>query len=150
MTKVVETSPLLTWIAAKTSNGRLNASGLKTWIAANTKDATITPPVVIVPDPVPIPDPVPVPIPVVTTGWPDATNTGPVAGVVFKRVPEDITSGPGWEYEASFGRIRMTGNGAVLDGIIALLYDGDVIPPTNDAATIKSLTTLVSPAEGTA
>lgn len=49
-------------------------------------------------------------------GYPDATNTGPPPGTVLKRVPEDITSGPGW-FVDSRGFIQVNGNGAVIDGI---------------------------------
>ncbi len=50
-------------------------------------------------------------------GYPDDTNTGPVAGTVFRRVPEDVTSGPGWAWESNFRRLRVTGTNADLNGL---------------------------------
>lgn len=50
-------------------------------------------------------------------GYPDARNTGPLKSIVPVRVPEDRTSGPGWAWEPSFNRLRITGAGAVVDGI---------------------------------
>lgn len=50
-------------------------------------------------------------------GYPDGTNTGPAPGTTFTRVPQDITSGTGWAWESNFGRLRVTGNGAVLNGL---------------------------------
>lgn len=50
-------------------------------------------------------------------GYPDSTNTGPAAGTTFTRVPQDITSGTGWAWESNFARLRVTGNGAQLNGL---------------------------------
>lgn len=50
-------------------------------------------------------------------GYPDATNTGPRAGTALRKVPGEITSGPGWAWEASFGRLRITGEGADVGGL---------------------------------
>ncbi|WP_315925073.1 hypothetical protein [Mesorhizobium sp. SP-1A] len=50
-------------------------------------------------------------------GYPDATNTGPGPGTVFRRVPEDIADGPGWQWDAKAGSLRVTGAGTVLEGI---------------------------------
>ena len=50
-------------------------------------------------------------------GYPDATNTGPAPGTVLKRVPQDLKSGPGWAWESDFQRLRVTGSGAVLNGL---------------------------------
>ena len=47
-------------------------------------------------------------------GFPDVTNTGVPPGTVLKRVPEDITKGPGWEWD---GKRISVSNGAVLDGL---------------------------------
>jgi hypothetical protein len=62
-------------------------------------------------------------------GYPDSTNTGPAAGTVFKRVPEDITSGTGWAYDSGRGIIVVDwkSDGAVIDGITTskpILIDG--------------------------
>lgn len=51
-------------------------------------------------------------------GYPDATNTGVPAGTVMRRVPQDITSGPGWFWDTRFGGFASTNaDGAVLDGL---------------------------------
>lgn len=49
-------------------------------------------------------------------GYPDATNTGVQDGVALKNVPGDITSGPGWSYDAR-GWISVHTEGAVLENI---------------------------------
>lgn len=61
--------------------------------------------------------PTPTDTPPVQTGFPDATNTGPVAGTVLKRVPEDVTSGTGWHYDTR-GWVEVDGNGATFNGFI--------------------------------
>ncbi|MEP6797345.1 MAG: right-handed parallel beta-helix repeat-containing protein [Lapillicoccus sp.] len=48
-------------------------------------------------------------------GFPDATNTGVPAGKTLKRIPGDVTSGPGWAWDPR-GWVAITGNGAVFDG----------------------------------
>ena len=50
-------------------------------------------------------------------GYPDETNTGPIKGTVFKRVPQDVSSGEGWAWEADRARLRITGPGVTVDGI---------------------------------
>lgn len=64
-----------------------------------------------------------------TCGYPDTATTGPAAGTVFKRVPEDITSGPGWAYDSGRGAIYVDwlSDGAVIDGITtskSIVIDG--------------------------
>lgn len=49
-------------------------------------------------------------------GYPDATNTGPVAGTVFTKVPEQATSGNGWAWD-SRGWISVSGSNVTLNGI---------------------------------
>ncbi|MEK8031318.1 right-handed parallel beta-helix repeat-containing protein [Ideonella sp. DXS29W] len=49
-------------------------------------------------------------------GYPDATNTGVPVGTKLKRVPQDITSGPGWHYD-SRGWITVDTDGADVNGI---------------------------------
>lgn len=49
-------------------------------------------------------------------GYPDATNTGPVAGVALQRVPQDVTSGPGWTWD-SRGWLQAS-SGAVVKNLI--------------------------------
>lgn len=49
-------------------------------------------------------------------GYPDATNTGVPAGSTLRRVPQDITSGPGWVWD-SRGFIQAS-SGAVVSNVI--------------------------------
>ncbi|MBI4899192.1 MAG: DUF4082 domain-containing protein [Actinobacteria bacterium] len=49
-------------------------------------------------------------------GYPDATNTGIPAGTVLKRVPADVTSGPGWVWD-SRGWLQAN-SGAVVSNVI--------------------------------
>ena len=46
-------------------------------------------------------------------GFPDATHTGVPAGTTLKKVPGQISSGPGWYYDPR-GWVEVDGNGAVL------------------------------------
>ena len=72
--------------------------------ASSTLISTQTPGTVTAP-----PDPPPI------TGYPDATNTGVQAGVVLKRIPEDVKSGPGWHWD-SRGWIVIDGVGTLFSG----------------------------------
>lgn len=49
-------------------------------------------------------------------GYPDATNTGIPAGTTLKRVPQDVTSGPGWTWD-SRGWLQAS-SGAVVQNLI--------------------------------
>ena len=50
-------------------------------------------------------------------GYPDATNTGVPAGTTLKTVPGQISSGPGWSYNAAGNDVVVTVNGTVLSGL---------------------------------
>jgi hypothetical protein len=50
-------------------------------------------------------------------GFPDATSTGVPAGTTLKTVPSQVSSGPGWTYDATQQVVQVTGNGAVLSGL---------------------------------
>jgi Right handed beta helix region len=50
-------------------------------------------------------------------GYPDATNTGVQAGTTLKTVPAQVSSGPGWSYNATNNDVVVTGNGTVLSGL---------------------------------
>jgi hypothetical protein len=50
-------------------------------------------------------------------GYPDATNTGVPAGTALKAVPGQLTSGPGWSYNASTSTVTVTAKGTVLSGL---------------------------------
>ena len=50
-------------------------------------------------------------------GYPDATNTGVRAGTAMLRVPQDVTSGPGWQWD-SRGWLDVRTDGAVVENLI--------------------------------
>jgi hypothetical protein len=50
-------------------------------------------------------------------GFPDATNSGVPSSVTLKAVPGQVSSGPGWAYNASSSQVNVTGVGAVLTGL---------------------------------
>ena len=50
-------------------------------------------------------------------GYPGATNTGVPSGTTLKSVPGQVSSGPGWSYNASDKEVIVTGNGTVLSGL---------------------------------
>ena len=49
--------------------------------------------------------------------YPDATNTGVPAGTTLKSVPSQVTSGPGWSYNATTKAVVVSVNGTVLSGL---------------------------------
>ncbi len=49
-------------------------------------------------------------------GYPDATNTGVLAGTTLRNVPSQVSKGTGWYYD-SRGFAEVNGNGAVLSGL---------------------------------
>ena len=49
--------------------------------------------------------------------YPDATNTGVPGGATLKSVPSQLTSGPGWSYNATGKNVIVTGKGTVLSGL---------------------------------
>ena len=51
-------------------------------------------------------------------GYPDASNTGVLPGVTLRTVPDQVTSGPGWQWNPTGGFVAVTGNGALLDGLL--------------------------------
>jgi Right handed beta helix region len=50
-------------------------------------------------------------------GFPDATTTGVPAGMTLLSVPAQITSGPGWSYNAVNQQMNVTGANAVISGL---------------------------------
>ena len=52
-----------------------------------------------------------------TCGYPDATNTGVSAGTTLMSVPSQVSSGPGWYYNAAAGNVIVNVNGTVLSGL---------------------------------
>jgi hypothetical protein len=52
-----------------------------------------------------------------TCSYPDATNTGVPAGTTLKQVPSQVSSGPGWSYNAAGKNVTVTVKGTVLSGL---------------------------------
>lgn len=52
-----------------------------------------------------------------TCGYPDGTNTGVPPGVTLQSVPGQVSSGPGWHFDAATGTVVVDGDGAVLSGL---------------------------------
>ena len=50
-------------------------------------------------------------------GYPDASNTGVPSGTVLKSVPGQVSSGPGWYYNAAWNAVIVDAKGAVLSGL---------------------------------
>jgi hypothetical protein len=50
-------------------------------------------------------------------GYPDATNTGVPSGTTLLSVPGQVSSGPGWSYNAAGNDVVVTVNGTVLSGL---------------------------------
>jgi hypothetical protein len=50
-------------------------------------------------------------------GYPDATNTGVPADTTLKAVPAQVSSGPGWYYNAAINTVIVNVNGTVLSGL---------------------------------
>jgi hypothetical protein len=52
-----------------------------------------------------------------TCGYPSAATTGVPAGTTLTSVPSQVTSGPGWTWNAITNTVVVTGNGTVLSGL---------------------------------
>jgi hypothetical protein len=50
-------------------------------------------------------------------GFPDAADTGVPRGTALKAVPSQVSSGPGWAYNATDQYVEVSGNGANLTGL---------------------------------
>src|SRR5450631_3530721 len=50
-------------------------------------------------------------------GYPGAANTGVPTGTTLKSVPGQVSSGPGWSYNAAGNNVVVTGKGTVLSGL---------------------------------
>src|SRR5271170_5673715 len=53
----------------------------------------------------------------VACGYPGAATTGVPSGTTLKTVPSQVSSGPGWSYNAADGEVIVTGKGATLTGL---------------------------------
>jgi Domain of unknown function (DUF4082) len=71
-------------------------------------------------------------------GYPDATNTGVPAGTTLLRVPQDVTSGPGWVWD-SRGWLQAS-SGAVVSNVIV----SGSINVAGSNITVKNTRILVS------
>jgi hypothetical protein len=67
-------------------------------------------------------------------GYPDATNSGVLAGTVLKTVPAQVSSGPGWT-STSDGSVHVTGNSAVVAG----LYIPGTLDISANNVTVKNV-----------
>jgi hypothetical protein len=72
-------------------------------------------------------------------GYPDATNTGVPAGTTMRRVPQDVTSGPGWAWD-SRGWLQVTADGAVVENLIV----SGTIEAAGTNATVRNNRLLVT------
>ena len=52
-----------------------------------------------------------------TCGFPDGTNTGVPSGTALESVPWQVSSGPGWYYDAADNDVVVNVNGTVLSGL---------------------------------
>jgi hypothetical protein len=52
-----------------------------------------------------------------TCGFPDSTNTGVPSGTALRSVPDQVSSGPGWHFDAKGDYVVVTVNGTVLSGL---------------------------------
>lgn len=50
-------------------------------------------------------------------GFPDATDTGVPKGTALRSVPGQVSSGPGWQYNAKAGEVVVTASGTVLSSL---------------------------------
>jgi hypothetical protein len=50
-------------------------------------------------------------------GFPDAATTGVPRGTALRTVPGQVSSGPGWHYDAKASRVVVTASGTVLSGL---------------------------------
>ncbi len=71
-------------------------------------------------------------------GYPDATTTGVPTGTVLKRVPQDVSSGPGWHYDTR-GFIQIDGIGATFSGFSVQ----DSIEVLADNVSISNVSSLL-------
>jgi Right handed beta helix region len=66
-------------------------------------------------------------------GFPDGTNTGVPQGTTLLSVPGQVSSGPGWAFDAVPGVVQVTGSHVVLSGLY-IPYNVDI---TGSDVTIK-------------
>jgi hypothetical protein len=50
-------------------------------------------------------------------GFPGAATTGVPPGTALRAVPRQVSSGPGWHFDARTAAVEVTGNGTVLSGL---------------------------------
>jgi len=86
-----------------------------------------------------------------TCGYPDATNTGVPSGTTLSLVPSQVSSGPGWYYNATGSDVIVNVNGTVLSGL-SIPYDASTRRSSMSTATRPewSSKTTTSPPSGLA
>ena len=62
--------------------------------------------------------------------FPDAATTGVPVGTILRTVPGQVSSGPGWEFDASTGSVEVTGDNAVLSDLY-IPYNLDIKDVSN-------------------
>jgi Right handed beta helix region len=67
-------------------------------------------------------------------GYPDGTNTGLPSGTILKAVPGQVSSGPGWYYNALLHYVEVYGKGAILSSLY-IPYNLDI---SASGVTIKN------------
>ncbi len=72
-------------------------------------------------------------------GYPDATSTGVIDRAALRRVPQDVTSGPGWRWDTR-GWLQVTNDGAVVEG----LEVSGPVEVTGKNVTVRNNVILVS------
>ena len=78
--------------------------------------------------------------------YPGATNTGVPAGTTLKSVPGQVSSGPGWSYNAKTNAVVVNVNGTVLSG---LYIPGNLTIAANNV-TVKDVQVVTGGAFGIA
>jgi hypothetical protein len=79
-----------------------------------------------------------------TCGFPDSTNTGVPSGTALRSVPSQVSSGPGWHFDAKGGYVVVTVNGTVLSG----LYIPGSLDIQASNVTVKDVQVVTSGAFG--
>jgi hypothetical protein len=80
----------------------------------------------------------------VSCSYPGATNTGVPAGTTLKQVPGQVSSGPGWSYNATYHEVLVTVSGTVLSG----LYIPGTLQIEASNVTVKNVQVVTSGAFG--
>ena len=63
-------------------------------------------------------------------GFPDSTNTGVPTGTTLAAVPGQVTSGPGWSWNATYGELDITTDGTVVKDLN--VTEGSIVIKANN------------------